>query len=94
MISLEDSPLDLAGKITTATNTQNKVEPKDFLALEDLQDGLAESFRKIGIQYCYRRGEKVIDQSKGLDVQELAMTLAVSSDSMSDVVMAKRNVGS
>ena len=94
IISLEDSPLDLAGKITTATNTQNKVEPKDFLALEDLQDGLAESFRKINIQYCYRRGEKVIDQSKGLDVQELAMTLAVSSNSMADVVIAKRNAGS
>lgn len=94
IISLEDSPLDLSGKITTATNTQNKVEPKDFLALEDFQDSLSESFRKIGIQYCFRRGEKVIDQSKGLDVQELAMTLAVGSDLMSDVVMAKRNVGS
>ena len=94
IISLENSPLDIAGKITTATNTQNKVEPKDFLALEDLQDGLAESFRKINIQYCYRRGEKVIDLNTGLDVQELAMTLAVDSGSMADVVIAKRNAGS
>ncbi len=94
IISLEDTPLDLAGKITTATNTQNKVEPKDFLALEDLQDGLAESFRKIGVQYCYRRGEKVLDSTKGLDVQELAMTLAITSGSMADVVIAKRNAGS
>lgn len=94
IISLADSPLDLASKITTATNTQNKVEPKDFLALEDFQDGLAESFRKIGIQYCYRRGEKVTDLNKGLDVQELAMAIAVNSASMSDVVVAKRNAGS
>lgn len=94
IISLENTPLDLAGKITTATNTQNKVEPKDFLALEELQDGLAEGFRKIGIQYCFRRGEKVLDSSKGLDVQELAMTLAVTSDLMADVVIAKRNAGS
>lgn len=94
VISLENSPLDLSVKITTATNTQNKVEPKDFLALEELQDGLAESFRKIGVQYCFRRGEKVTDPSIGLDVQELAMTLAVASDSMSDVVIAKRNAGS
>ncbi|CAN5515394.1 AIPR family protein [soil metagenome] len=94
IISLADSPLDLAGKITTATNTQNKVEPKDFLALDELQDGLAEGFRKIGIQYCFRRGEKILDPTKGLDVQELAMTLAVTSDSMADVVISKRNVGS
>jgi AIPR protein len=94
IVSLEDSPLDLAAKITTATNTQNKVEPKDFLALDDFQDGLAESFRKIGVQYCFRRGEKVVDLNKGLDVQELAITLAVSSDLVSDVVMAKRNIGS
>lgn len=94
IISLENSPLDLSSKITTATNTQNRVEPKDFLALEELQDGLAEGFRKIGVQYCFRRGEKVADMNAGLDVQELAMTLAVTSSNMTDVVVAKRNAGS
>jgi len=93
VISLENSPLDLSSKITTATNTQNKVEAKDFLALEELQNGLAESFKKIGVQYCFRRGDKVIDENAGLDVQELAMALAVSSDNMTDVVIAKRNAG-
>lgn len=94
IISLAKAPLDIAGQVTTATNTQNKVEPRDFLALDALQDGLAESFKKIGIQYCYRRGEVISDRSKGLDVQELAVSLATCSSSMSDVVMAKRNVGS
>ncbi|PHV32891.1 hypothetical protein CSQ94_11385 [Janthinobacterium sp. BJB312] len=94
IVSLENSPLNLSSKITTATNTQNKVEAKDFLALEELQDGLAESFKKIDVQYCFRRGEKVSDDAHGLDVQELAMTLAVTSDSMSNVVVAKRNAGS
>lgn len=94
IVSLENSPLDLSSKITTATNTQNRVEAKDFLALEELQQSLAESFKKIDVRYSFRRGEKVIDTSKGLDVQELAMCLALSSDSMSDVVIAKRNVGS
>lgn len=94
IISLEDAPLDIANKITTATNTQNKVEAKDFLALEPLQESLAEAFKKIGIQYCYRRGEKIIDPSKGLDVQELATVLAVSSSNIANVVVAKRNIGS
>jgi len=74
VISLENAPVDIAHKITTATNTQNRVEPKDFLALDPRRDGLAESFRKINIQYCYRRGERVVDANSGLEVQELAMT--------------------
>lgn len=93
VISLAKAPLDIAGQITTATNTQNRVEPRDFLALDTIQDGLAEAFKKIGVQYCYRRGEIIKDPLMGLDVQELALALAISSTNMTDVVMAKRNVG-
>lgn len=94
VISLENAPIDIANRITTATNTQNRVEPKDFLALDPLQDGIAESMKKIGIQYCYRRGEKVSDPTSGLDVQELALVLAVSSSNVASVTVAKRNAGS
>lgn len=93
IISLESAPIDIANRITTATNTQNRVEPKDFLALDPTQDGLAEAFKKIGVQYCYRRGERVADSKHGLDVQELAMALAVSSESLTSVTVAKRNAG-
>lgn len=93
IISLEKAPIDIATRITTATNTQNRVEAKDFLALEPTQDGLAESFKKIGVQYCFRRGEKVLDPACGLDVQELAMCLAVSAGDVNSVVIAKRNAG-
>lgn len=94
VISLENAPIDIAKKVTTATNTQNRVDAKDFLALDPIQDGIAESFKQRGIQYCYRRGERVVDVAKGLEVQELAMALAVSSDHMSSVTVAKRNAGS
>lgn len=94
VISLEHAPIDIANRITTATNTQNRVEAKDFLALDPRQDGIAESMKKLGIQYCFRRGERVVDPSRGLDVQELAMAMAVSSESMASVTIAKRNAGS
>ncbi|PKO70933.1 MAG: hypothetical protein CVU20_09380 [Betaproteobacteria bacterium HGW-Betaproteobacteria-14] len=93
IISLERAPLDIANRITTATNTQNKVEPKDFLALDPVQDGIAESMKSLGKQYCYRRGEKLADQANGMDVQELALALAVVSTNMTIVTIAKRNVG-
>ncbi|WP_082488812.1 AIPR family protein [Duganella sp. Leaf61] len=94
IISLDKAPIDIANKITTATNTQNRVEPKDFLALEAVQDGIAEAFSAMGVQYCYRRGEKVRDKTKGLDVQELAMTIAICGENVASVVVAKRNAGS
>ncbi len=94
VISLAKAPLDIGNQITTATNTQNRVEPRDFLALDPLQDGLAEAFKKIGIQYCFRRGEVLKDTNNGCDVQGLALALAATSENMQDVVMAKRNVGS
>ncbi|WP_083930768.1 AIPR family protein [Solimonas variicoloris] len=94
IVSIGKAPLDIGNQITTATNTQNRVEPRDFLALDTVQDGLAEAFRKIGVQYCYRRGEVISDLAKGLDVQELALSLAATSKNITDVVMAKRNVGS
>lgn len=94
VISLEHAPIDIANRITTATNTQNRVEAKDFLALDPRQDGIAESMKKLGIQYCYRRGERVADSTRGLEVQELAMALAISSDNMASVTIAKRNAGS
>jgi hypothetical protein len=94
VISLESAPIDIANIITTATNTQNRIEAKDFLALDPIQDGIAESMKKLGVQYCYRRGERVDDPVRGLEVQELAMALAVSSHNVSSVTIAKRNAGS
>ena len=94
VISLDNAPINIANRITTATNTQNRVEAKDFLALDPIQDGIAESMKKLGVQYCYRRGERVTDPSRGLEVQELAMAIAISSDSMASVTVAKRNAGS
>lgn len=94
IISLDKAPADISKRITTATNTQNKVEPRDFLSLEPEQEAIFEAFKGLGIQYCYRRGEKPNDSGTSLDVQELAIALAVTSQSMADVVIAKRNAGS
>jgi hypothetical protein len=94
VIALAKAPLDIGNQITTATNTQNRVEPRDFLALDSIQDGLAEAFKKIGVQYSFRRGEVLANPNQGLDVQSLALSLAATSQNIQDVVMAKRNVGS
>jgi hypothetical protein len=94
IISLEDAPYDFGSLITKTTNTQNRVEAKDFLALEDLQYHLAEGFLKIGVHYSFKRGDERFDPAQSLEVQEAAIAIACAGDEMSLVVAAKRNSGS
>lgn len=93
IISLERAPINMAQQITTATNTQNRVEARDFLTLNPDQESLAESFRKIGIRYIYRRGESTTNPQTDIDIQELALALAVSSDEIPHVATAKGKAG-
>lgn len=94
IISLEFSPFDLGATITKATNTQNKVEPKDFLALEDLQQTIADLMAKQGIYYSYKRGDQAKSiHPRTIDVQDAAIAIALGGNDMSLVVSAKRNSG-
>ena len=94
VISLEGSPLGFTDVVTIATNRQNKVEEKDFLALDPNQTRLKNELHSKGVQYVYRSGEIVVDTKKGFDVQEMMIALACADPSVSQAVLAKRNVGS
>lgn len=94
VISLEGAPLGFTDVVTVATNRQNKVEEKDFLALDPNQTRLKNELHSKGVQYVFRSGENVIDTAKGFDVQEMMIALACADPSVSQSVIAKRNVGS
>lgn len=78
IISLTDCPEGFDHDVTRTTNTQNRVEPQDFIALERVQQQLRDDFllrlRKI---YVLRRGEEP-PQSKedGCTLREAATALA------------------
>lgn len=92
IISLKDAPDDFSSKITIASNTQNKIESSDFISIDPRQEIIEEKFRSIGKNYVYKRGGKGSENS--INVQQLALTLALRSSNMADVVQAKRNFGS
>jgi len=92
IISLKDASDDFSSKITIASNTQNKIESSDFISIDPKQEIIEEKFRSIGKKYVYKRGGKGEEDS--ITVQQLALTLALRSQNMSDVVQAKRNFGS
>ncbi|WP_103765667.1 AIPR family protein [Parasaccharibacter apium] len=92
IISLKDAPDDFSSKITIASNTQNKIESSDFISIDPKQEIIEEKFKSIGKKYIYKRGSR--DEENSIQSQQLALTLALRSTNMADVVQAKRNFGS
>lgn len=92
IISLKDAPDDFSSKITIASNTQNKIESSDFISIDPKQEIIEEKFKSIGKRYIYKRGSR--DEENSIQSQQLALTLALRSTNMADVVQAKRNFGS
>ncbi|GAA3040428.1 AIPR family protein [Actinokineospora globicatena] len=78
IISLADCPEGFDHDVTRTTNTQNRVEPQDFIALEKVQQQLRDDFLlRLRKTYVLRRGEEP-PQSKedGCTLREAATALA------------------
>lgn len=93
IISLEGAPLGFTDVVTVSTNRQNKVEEKDFLALDQNQNRIKIELASKGIQYAFRSGESVVSKLGGFDVTEAIVALACSASDVGNAVLAKRNIG-
>jgi hypothetical protein len=68
---------EFAKQTTQATNRQNRVEPRDFIALDPVQGNIAEEMRaELGLEYSVRRGERDPLPETGCSVVEAATALA------------------
>jgi hypothetical protein len=94
LISLTDGPPDFGEQVTRATNTQNTVEARDFVALDRLQSALREDFAlRLGKRYAVKRGEAEPVGTEGCSVVEAADALACAHADPSYAVIAKRERG-
>lgn len=75
-ISLEGCPPDFAGEVTRATNTQNRVERRDFVALDPQQDRLATELAIDQKRYAIKSGEKPPPPESGCTIIEATIALA------------------
>jgi hypothetical protein len=91
-ISLEDTPKELGLDITRATNTQNKIELRDFAALDPKQNSISEDLRLDGIQYAYKSGDPVPLRDSGFTITEATIALACAQENVDLAVQAKREV--
>ncbi|MFJ6773065.1 AIPR family protein [Kitasatospora sp. NPDC091257] len=77
VIGLRNAPEGLARRITESTNTQNRMEPRDFIALDPRQSVIRDDFAaSLGKSYVYRRGDLMPSPAAGCSVTEAATALA------------------
>lgn len=92
-ISLEDTSEDIATAITRFTNTQNRIERRDFVALDPQQERLRTELQIDGIEYVYKSGHSVPAGKSGFDIAEATVALACASSDVGLAVQAKREIG-
>ncbi|MER5257461.1 AIPR family protein [Streptomyces sp. NPDC002855] len=83
IISLTDCPEGFDHDVTRTTNTQNRVEPQDFIALEKVQQQLRDDFLlRLRKTYVLRRGEEPPQvKEDGCTLREAATALACAHTS-------------
>lgn len=93
IIDLGDSEDDQATQITKLSNTQNRIDGKDFVSLDPQQDRLRMELSLAGFQYLYKSGAKLDDPEHQITLDEAIVAQACALSDLSIVALAKRNVG-
>ncbi|MFF1284180.1 AIPR family protein [Streptomyces sp. NPDC058299] len=90
IISLEGAPVGFGRSITKATNTQNHMERRDFIAIDTVQSEIQKDFRlSLDKEYVFRRGELDPAPESGCSVTEAATALACMHTDSSLAVRVK-----
>lgn len=91
-ISLEHCPEGFAAEVTRATNTQNRIEKRDFVSLDGEQERIKGELQLDGIAYVYKSGETMPVGQRGCDLTEAAVALACFHSDLSLAIQAKREI--
>lgn len=94
LISLENSSTAFGQRITIATNTQNKVEKKDFVSLDGEQARIKLELKLENIDYHYKRtDEKIVSDETNYLLEEVAFSLASLWENVDYSTMVKKESG-
>lgn len=93
IIVVSDPDSSLGKLITRASNTQNKIDARNFVALDSEQERIRTELLIEKINYEYREGEPLESTVDGFEFIEAVTTLACASDEMSYVATSKGYVG-
>ena len=92
-ISLEHCPEGFGVEVTRAANTQNRIESRDFAALDPQQERLRiELLVDEKKQYVYKSGAYSVSPNDGCTIDEAAVALACAQSEIALTVQAKREI--
>lgn len=95
IISLENTEDGFGNAVTRLSNTQNKIEKKDFLSVGDpYHENLKKTFALDGYNYSYRTGDSKDTSPKSCTVDEAVVALGCAVDDVDISTRIKSNVGS
>lgn len=94
IVSLEGAPSNFDKNITVASNTQNKIEKRDFVSLDSQQNRLLNEFYLSGLKYHLKRDDKDLNKdSTNYYFEEATICLACFQDDVDFPTYAKREIG-
>ena len=93
IIDLSQADESVDKQITKLSNTQNRIENRDFASLDPTQERIRQELSLINYTYLYKSGDKVSDPESQFTFDEAIVALACLNEEISYVTLAKRNVG-
>ncbi|MDY6290049.1 MAG: AIPR family protein [Succiniclasticum sp.] len=93
MIDLGDTSEEQIAQITKLSNTQNRIDGKDFASLDPNQERLRKELSLGGIQYLYKTGAKIEDPEHQISLDETIISQACLLSDLSLIALVKRNIG-
>jgi hypothetical protein len=93
IISLEQCPEGFDREVTRCTNTQNKIDRRDFVALDVEQERLRGELQLEDVAYAFKSGDVIPRGQTGFDIIEATVALACRQPDLSLAVQAKREIG-
>jgi hypothetical protein len=93
LVSLEHCPPEFDKKVTRYNNTQNRIDRRDFVALDLEQERIRGELLLEGVSYVYKSGETLTPSAKGFGLEEATVARACSQADVNLAVQAKREIG-
>lgn len=93
MIDLGGADEEQIAQITKLSNTQNRIEGKDFASLDPNQERLRRELSFGGIQYLYKSGSKIDSPEQQISLEEAIIAQACALPDLTITALTKRNIG-
>lgn len=93
IIDLTQVDSDTSVQITRLSNTQNRIDNKDFAALDPQQERIRSELMFSHYEYLYKSGDTITNSTKQISFDEAIIALACLYPDISYTAIAKSNVG-